>query len=390
MSPEASGPLTGLKVLDFSTLLPGPFASQLLADMGAEVIRIESPSRPDLLRQLSPRVGGESAAHLSLNRNKRSLALDLKAPEARAVVRRLVAEHDILLEQFRPGVMARLGLDYPSLSECNPALIYCSLTGYGQSGPLASRAGHDINYLALSGLASYSGRREPVLGGTQLADLAGGSQQAVIAILAALFERQRSGRGQHLDVAMAEGALALNALAAAAVGAGAPVPGPGTEVLNGGGVYDYYATADDRYLAVGALEPQFALAFFRAIGRPKWASQASATAGQQARLKGEIAEVIAGQTLAYWQQVFAPLDCCVEPVLTLDEAMAHPQFVERGMVRQVDHQGQKLTQLACPLNREQQIRPGAALGEDSLAVLRELGFGEEEVADLARLGVIAG
>ena len=389
MSHEASGPLTGLKVLDFSTLLPGPFASQLLADMGARVTRIESPSRPDLLRQLSPRVGGESAAHLTINRNKRSLALDLKAPKAIEVVRRLVAEHDILLEQFRPGVMARLGLDYPSLKECNPGLIYCSLTGYGQSGPLAHRAGHDINYLALSGLASYSGRTEPVLGGTQVADLAGGSQQAVIAILAALFERQSSGLGRHLDIAMAEGALALNAMASAAVGCGALAPRPGSEVLNGGGVYDYYATAEGRHLAVGALEPQFALAFFRAIDRPQWAARSLAPPGQQSELKGEIAAVIAGQTLAHWCEVFESQDCCVEPVLNLDEAMAHPQFVERGMIRWVDHQGQSVTQLACPLNRQGPIRPGAALGEHSEAVLKELGYGEAEIAELKASGAVA-
>ncbi|WP_028108931.1 CaiB/BaiF CoA transferase family protein [Ferrimonas futtsuensis] len=389
MSPEARGTLSGLKVLDFSTLLPGPFASQLLADMGAQVTRIESPSRPDLLRQLSPSVGGESAAHLTINRNKRSLALDLKAPQATEVVRRLVAEHDILLEQFRPGVMARLGLDYPSLRECNPRLIYCSLTGYGQSGPLAHRAGHDINYLALSGLASYSGRSEPVLSGTQVADLAGGSQQAVIAILAALFERQSSGLGQHLDIAMVEGALALNAMAAAAVGCGAPVPHPGSEMLNGGSLYDYYATADGRYLAVGALEPQFVLAFFQAIERPQWATHALAPPGQQSELKREIAGVMAGQTLAHWQQRFAPLDCCVEPVLNLKEAMVHPQFVERGMIRKLTHQGQPLTQLACPLNRQGPIQPGAALGEHSEAVLRELGYGEEEVAELKASGAVA-
>jgi alpha-methylacyl-CoA racemase len=204
-------------VLDFSTLLPGPFASLLLADMGAEVLRIESPTRMDLLRVLPPHDRGVSASHAYLNRNKRSLALDLKQPEALEIVRQLVAEYDIVLEQFRPGVMERLGLGYEALKAINPKLIYVSITGYGQTGPYKDRAGHDINYLALSGVASYTGRQDsgPVPLGVQLADVGGGSLHAVVGLLAAVIARQHSGLGQYLDVSMTDCAFSLNAMAGA-------------------------------------------------------------------------------------------------------------------------------------------------------------------------------
>ena len=201
-------PLKGIKILDFSTLLPGPYATQLLADMGAEVLRIESPTRPDLVKFMPPMLGkgkGKvSAVHACLNRNKQCMAIDLKSAEAEEIVHKLVKEYDIVIEQFRPGVMKRLGLDYESLKKAQPKLIYCSITGYGQTGPLKNKAGHDINYLALSGLASYSGRKEtgPVLSGTQIADIAGGSHHAVMAIQAAIIQRSVNETGQYLDVSM--------------------------------------------------------------------------------------------------------------------------------------------------------------------------------------------
>ena len=196
-----SSPLKGLKVIDLSGLLPGPFATAILADLGAQVTRIEAPRRPDLTRHLPPMSGDQSAAHLSLNRGKRSVALNLKHPKGVALARQLIEGADVLVEQFRPGVMDRLGLGYEALSTLNPRLIYCSITGYGQTGPLSHRAGHDINYLALSGLASYGGSPAgPSLSATQVADIAGGSQPAVIAILAALLGRAQHGRGRQRQI----------------------------------------------------------------------------------------------------------------------------------------------------------------------------------------------
>ncbi|KAB2856472.1 MAG: CoA transferase, partial [Anaerolineae bacterium] len=203
-----TGPFTSLKILDFSTLLPGPFATMLLGDMGADIIRIEAPNRPDILRETPPMTGRHSAAHATLNRNKRSLALNLQHPDARVLIQKLVQTYDIVLEQFRPGVMDRLGIGYTALKEANPHLIYCAITGYGQTGPFRDRAGHDNNYLALSGLMSHSGQMDtgPFPQGTQIADIGGGSFGAVVAILGAVIHRLHTGEGQFLDVSMLDGA----------------------------------------------------------------------------------------------------------------------------------------------------------------------------------------
>src|SRR5690606_23099685 len=253
------GPLSSLKILDFSTLLPGPFASLLLADMGAEVLRIESPTRTDLVRVLPPHVDGVSASHAYLNRNKRCLALDLKKPEAVEVVRRLVQDYDILVEQFRPGVMNKLGLGYEALKAINPRLTYVSITGYGQTGPYKDRAGHDLNYLALSGLSSYTGRRDsgPLPLGMQVADIAGGSLHGVIGLLAAVIARQSTGQGQHVDISMTDCAFSLHAMAGAGFLAAGQEPDMENQALNGGSFYDYYRTCDVRWLSVGRLESQF-------------------------------------------------------------------------------------------------------------------------------------
>ena len=260
-----AGPLKGLKILDFTTLLPGPYATMTLADLGADVLRIVSGTRPDLAAFLPPFLPGTdlSCAIAYLGRGKRCMALNLKDPRAVAIVRRLVADYDIVIEQFRPGVMAKLGLDYETLKEANPALIYCSLTGYGQTGPMKNRAGHDINYLARSGIISYSGRKAsgPCLTGIQIADVASGSNNSVIGILAAVVHRQTTGQGQHVDVSMTDGAVAFNALSAAAY----LVDGIETcceeGVLNGGSLYDFYETKDGEFLSFGGLEPQFFAAF---------------------------------------------------------------------------------------------------------------------------------
>lgn len=287
------GPLASLKVLDFSTLLPGPFASLLLADMGAEVLRIESPTRVDLLRVLPPHDQGISASHAYLNRNKRSLALDLKQPAALEVVKQLLQDHDILLEQFRPGVMERLGLGYEALKAINPRLIYVSITGYGQTGPYKDRAGHDLNYLALAGLASYTGRADsgPLPLGFQAADIAGGSLYGVIGLLAAVIARQQSGQGQHLDVSMTDCAFSLNAMAGAGYLACGVEPGREEQVLNGGSFYDYYRSRDGRWMSVGSLEPNFMQQMCTALDRPELAAQGLSPKPEQQRALKEALQI---------------------------------------------------------------------------------------------------
>ena len=387
-------PLKGLKILDFSTLLPGPYATQLLADMGAEVLRIEAPKRPDLLKIMPPMVGKVSAAHASINRNKKSLALDLKHPEAKAIVSALLHEYDIIIEQFRPGVMAKFGLDFESLKDEFPKLIYCSITGYGQTGPLKNKAGHDINYLALSGLASYSGRKDtgPVLSGTQIADIAGGSHHAVMAILASVIERTNTGEGQYLDISMCDAAFALNTM----FGAGALVsetdPDYGTEMLNGGLFYDYYKTADNRYLSIGSLEPVFAISLLKHLGLENYlAKMADQRPENQEQLKKAIAEKVVTKKFDEWRQEFNLLDACVEPVLSISEAAEHPHFIERDMLIDAeDDQGNIIKQINTPLpfKNNRKAKAGCKLGLHSKEVLEGLSYSNQKIEELIESGCI--
>ena len=388
------GPLASLKVLDFSTLLPGPFASLMLADMGAEVLRIESPTRPDLLRVLPPHDQGTSASHAYLNRNKRSLALDLKQAEALQIVYALVADYDIVLEQFRPGVMGRLGLGYEALKAINPRLIYVSITGYGQTGPYKDRAGHDINYLALAGMASYTGRQDsgPLPLGVQVADVGGGSLHAVVGLLAAVIARQQSGVGQYLDVSMTDCSFSLNAMAGAGYLACGVEPQWETQVLNGGSFYDYYRTRDGRWMSVGSLEPAFMQALCTALGRPELTAH-GLTPERQPAFKQALQVEFEKRSFDQLCELFAGVDACVEPVLTLSEAVAHPQIMARALVSQVPRSdGSSQAQIACPLKFSEGLPAprhiGAAVGAHSDEVLVELGFSAQRIADLRRSKVV--
>ncbi|MBD9630630.1 CaiB/BaiF CoA transferase family protein [Pseudomonas sp. PDM19] len=392
-----NGPLASLKILDFSTLLPGPFASLLLADMGAQVLRVESPTRMDLVRVLPPHVDGTSASHAYLNRNKRCIALDLKQAEAVEVVKQLVQEYDIVLEQFRPGVMDKLGVGYEALKAINPKLIYVSITGYGQTGPLRDRAGHDINYLALAGVASYTGRHEsgPLPLGVQLADIGGGSLHGVMGLLAAVIHRQQTGEGQQVDVSMTDCAFSLHGMAGAGYLAAGVEPEMEGLALNGGSFYDYYRTRDGRWFSVGSLEPQFMQQFCAAIGRPELAARGlSPRPEEQQALKREIAIEFEKQDFAQWQERFAALDACVEPMLSLAEAVEHPQLAERGLVTRVPNgKGGEQRQMACPIRFSAGLPEprhiGAALGAHTAEVMAELGYTDEQVAALKAAKVIA-
>ncbi|BAN86521.1 acyl-CoA transferase/carnitine dehydratase [Acinetobacter baumannii NCGM 237] len=347
--------LNGLKVLDFSTLLPGPFATMYLADMGAEVIHIESPSRPDLIRIMPPYANGQATAHSYLNRNKQSIVLDLKDAASIDLIKAKISEFDIVIEQFRPDVMRRLGLDYATLAEINPRLIYCSITGYGQTGSYKDRAGHDINYLALAGIAGYSGRQDsgPPPLGIQVADIAGGSLHAVIAILAAVVERSRSGIGQYIDISMTDCVASLNSMAASATLAAQVEQAPEQGMLNGGIFYDYYMTQDGRYLSIGSLEPQFMAGLSAALDLPVLL-QKGASLDEQDRqeVKQAIQEKIKAKTFKEWHEIFANLDVCVEPVLSLSEALNSPLAQQRGWIVNVPLQNNTPDtepQIACPI-----------------------------------------
>jgi alpha-methylacyl-CoA racemase len=378
-------PLKSLKVLDFSTLLPGPYATLMMADMGAQVLRIESPTRPDLVRALPPvDLSGHSAAHSYLNRNKKAMALDLKNPEALGIIHALIAEYDVVVEQFRPGVMARLGLDYASLKKINPKLIYCSITGYGQTGPLKDRAGHDINYLALSGIADYSRRKnqKPVPQAVQIADIAGGSHHAVMGVLAAVIQRSQTGEGQHLDISMTDCAFSLNAMFASGMLGGEVEPLAEATMLNGGSFYDYYETADERYMSVGSLEPQFLMQLCDALEIKHLIGKAGSQKAEDiAQFKQAIGDKIQSQSFEYWIAIFAKLDCCVEPVLTLKEASEQPHAIDRNWLSQAKVTDDKtMTQLSNPIYKPSKIKnTGGAIGEDSISVLIEAGFSQSTI-----------
>jgi len=387
-----AGPLKGLKILDFTTLLPGPYATMTLADLGAEVLRVVSGSRPDLTALLPPFLAGTdlSCAAAWLGRGKRCLALNLKDPRAGGIIRRLIADYDILIEQFRPGVMGKFGLDYEALKPANPALIYCSLTGYGQTGPLKDRAGHDINYLARSGIMSYSGRKAsgPCLTGMQIADIASGSNNAVIGILAAVVHRQRTGEGQHIDVSMTDGVVAFNAFAGAAFLADGSEIGREEGFLNGGSLYDFYETKDGGYLSFGGLEPQFFAAFCETIGRPDL-TPGGVAPPDLPRVKEEVRRILKTKTRAEWMALFEKVGACVEPVLSLGEALRDPHVSERGLVVEVDVPGcGKVKQLGHPIRYSatppEYRSAGCTAGMHTREVLRELGYTEAEIGEFEK------
>ena len=371
------GALDNLKVLDFSTLLPGPFATMMLGDMGADILRIESPTRPDLTRQLPPFVGSVSAKHATLNRNKRAITLDLKNAHAIELIKELVQDYDILIEQFRPGVMDRLGLGYEQLKEINPALIYCSITGYGQTGPYRDRAGHDNNYLSVSGVNGYSGREGqlPALMGTQIADIACGSLHGVIGILAAVNHRHCSGEGQYVDISMTDAAFSLNIMYGTDYLAAGTEPAPGKELINGGSFYDYYETADGRHISVGSLEPHFFERLCITLGGKELLSQgAKQDPARQRAFKKTLQGIFREKTFKEWVSTFADKDACVEPVLKFSEACRNEQIQAREMIAEVSSgDASTLDQIAHPIKMSR-CQPkyqfaGVELGEHNLEIL---------------------
>jgi crotonobetainyl-CoA:carnitine CoA-transferase CaiB-like acyl-CoA transferase len=389
------GALSGLKVLDLSRLLPGPFCSMLLADLGADVIKVEDPKTGDYIRAWSPMLGGNSGYHVVLNRNKRSLTLNLKRPEGKAIFEKLAADADVVLEGFRPGVMGKLGLDFQSLERINPRLVYCSISGYGAEGVYVNKAGHDINYLALSGVLSHSGKDIPTLSGVQVADLGGGALMAAFSIMAALFARERLGRGQFIDISMTDGAMAWNCMRVGKFIADGKAPSPGDGMLNQGiACYNIYRTGDGRFMSLGALEPQFWKVFCKTAGRPAWDTPLYIEPGaHQEELSRSVSEFFLQKSLAEWIEVFREADCCCEPVLNLDEAMESRLMRERSMVVDLVHASWgAYRQLG--IAPKFSLTPGAVkshapgLGEHTPSILEELGYSAAGIEELKLAGAV--
>ncbi len=342
-------PLSGLLVLDFTTLLPGPLATLMLAEAGAEVIKIERPGGEDM-RRFPPQIDGDSAAFALLNRGKQVLTLDLKSEADRATLAPLIARADIVVEQSRPGVMARLKLGYDDLRAINPKLIYCSISGYGQNGPRATEAGHDLNYIAATGLLDLQPGPvdRPITPPALIADIGGGTFPAVINILLALRARDRTGQGTYLDIAMTDAMFTFAWYGLAIGAATGRFPKPGELPLAGGlPRYALYPTKDGRLVACGALEQKFWLTFAQLIGLGQ--EHIDDTRDAKAT-RDAVAKLIAARTAEEWSPVFAAADCCVTIVTPLEEALRDPHFVERGLLaHEVRAGGRTLPALPVPI-----------------------------------------
>jgi alpha-methylacyl-CoA racemase len=395
-------PLSDVKVLDLTRLLPGGFCSLLLADFGAEVLKVEDTGMGDYIRWSPPYYGSDeqqglgtrSSLYLSLNRGKRSIRLDLKSDAGREAFLRLVESYDVVLDGFRPGVLDRLGVGYERLREANPAIVVCAITGYGQDGPNEQRAGHDMNYLGLIGMLGLSGEKDgpPIPAGGQIADVNGGLMAAV-GVMTALNERRRSGEGQLVDVSMADGALSWLAMVAGKYFCDGEVPRRGEGMLSGGVLCYVPYEAADGWVTCGALEPKFWAAFCTGVERPDLLELQFQPPGSDAWR--EVAKVFRARSREEWRRFNDEHDCCIEPVLDLDEALDSDLVREREMVVELEQPGLgAVRQLGVPVKMSRTpgdpTRPAPAFGEHTTAVLAEAGYSEQEIAALLASGAAAG
>jgi crotonobetainyl-CoA:carnitine CoA-transferase CaiB-like acyl-CoA transferase len=389
-------PLAGIKVLDLSSLLPGSLCTQMLADLGADVLKIENPRAADGFRKTPPLVRTLGSYYHMINRNKKAMTLNLREPDGRDIFLKLVPRADVLLETLRPGGMARMGLAYEDLKIINPRLIYCSLTGFGQDGPYRDEATHDINVLAIAGildlLADRGGR--PVVPGVQFAGAGGGSQNAAIGIMASLFRRERTGAGQYIDVALLDGVTPFLGLAMSTYLATGEVP-RGGETLVGGGYafYNVYETADRRYIALGCLEEKFWQEFCRAIGREDLAADQYATGQRQDEIVAEVRRIMLQKTRREWLDLLSGCETCVSPVNSLEEALQDSQIRHRGLWFKARHPldgdvGQQRFPVKFDTDQPAWRMHPPSLGEHTREILLEMGYDDAALDDLAGRGII--
>ncbi|HIN85065.1 MAG TPA: CoA transferase [Myxococcales bacterium] len=387
-------PLKGLRVLDLSRLLPGPFLTLLLADQGADVTKIEAPSGGDWVRWIPPLCGPISIQFSALNRGKKSIALNLKSPDGVEILKRLVKDADVLVESFRPGVMDRLGVGYDALSKLNPALVYVAVTGYGQDGAYKDRAGHDLNYSSLAATVGLTGKLggDPIMAGFQLADISG-ALYGVIGALSAVYARQNDGQGRFVDVSLAESALSFNVLTLASEFNGTdPVVRGGDRLGGGAACYQLYECSDGGWFSVGALEPKFWHLFCDVVEKPEWKIRHM---GDDEALKKDIAALFKTRTRDEWEAIFSRVDACCEPVLNLNELDAHPLHTSRknffDLKQSPDHPPLRpaRTPLLAP-EHTQNVSPAPDLGEHTRQLLAQAGYSTEQIDTFIKSGTASG
>lgn len=390
------GLLKELKMLDLSRLLPGPYCTLLLADLGMGVLKVEDLEQGDYMRAMGPVRGKDSANFLALNRNKKSMKLNLKVKEGREIFYKLIETYDIILEGFRPGVMERLGIGYQELKKRNPRVIFCSLSGYGQDGPYRERSGHDVNYIGLGGVLELIGSQNgpPVIPGVQIADIGAGGMMAAIAILSAAIHREKTGEGQYLDISMMDGVISWLSMHAGKYFMDREVLKRGEIQLAGRyACYQVYSTKDGRHMSLGALEPKFWMNFCEAIGRKDLIYKQFIEGEERLQVIEEIQDLFKTKTQKEWVDFFKNVDACCEPILNFEEVFQHPQVLHRKMVMEYEHPVEgKVRQVGNPIKSSQfpfEIRlPSPAWGEHTMEVLKAIGYSEEEIKQFKELKAI--
>lgn len=388
--------LSGIKVLDLTRLLPGPYCTLMMADYGAEVIKIEEPDKGDYIRWREPAIEGIGARHLTINRNKKSIELNLKTEVGKEIFKKMAANADVIIESFRPDVMKRLGLGYDEISKLNEGIIYCSLTGYGQTGPYRKLPGHDINYIGYSGILGLIGEKDgkPVVPGVQIADIGGGALMALSGICMALIHKERTGRGQYIDVSMMDGAVTWLYAAASDYFASGKTPERGKNRLDGHyAFYNVYETRDEKYITVGASELKFWKKICELIGKPEWIELHEGTDEIQERLKKDLSVLFKQKDQKEWLALLAMEETCVGPVNDIDQIFNDPHIIERELFSHMNHPvAGRIKQMGFPIKFSS--TPGKIyssspiLGEHTEEILLQLGYSKERIEQIRENGAV--